>query len=155
MNERKNPGGWTHPRGCKSLKLETIEVNKWYAFTINLSQRTSQWLICYQEYDKMIKEELGKTCKKAEYIFTPEQSEFGRFHMHGKIKFSKLKDIGFFYAFLGYLQCNYKFDTIEDLAVWDSYMYKQKMIQEQLASYYSVPYEVTSSNHRMAKLEGS
>lgn len=141
-------------RGKESMALETVKIDEWYAFTVNLGGDMSQWLVSYNAYDKLFKEHLSQCAKKMDYVFVPEYSKLGRFHVHGKVRFHKKKDIGFFYSFLGYLQCNYEFDVINDTIKWDEYMYKQREVQERMAAHYSRPYEITSENHRMDKLDG-
>lgn len=147
--EKKSP--CRGPYGAKSIKMEIVERDVWYAFSLNMVGE-SQWLVAYNNYESEIKS-LTQASKKMDYVFVPEYSQFGRFHVHGKIRFSKKKDIGHFYAALGDLKCNYELDVISDLEKWDGYMYKQKDVMECMAKYYHKPYEITSTTHRQVEFK--
>lgn len=140
---------YTGPKGSKSFKLETAEVGKWYSFTMNILETGGHlWPMQRETYRKRITA-LFRNCKNTEYVFAPELSPYGKFHVHGKLVFRKIKDIGFFFNNLGWVACNYELDVINDMVIWDTYMYKQRAVQEKMANHYKIPYEIKTTSEEI------
>lgn len=143
MSYEKNTKLWTGPIGSTSLAMECIQLNKPYAFTLNLQNLKGQYQLDHSAYYKWIQKNL-LSIKHLDFKFILEISKFGRIHMHGQVEFKHLTAIAYFYLVFYDIGCNFEFDEIKDPDKWESYMYKQKTIMQALANKTKQIYEFTN-----------
>lgn len=142
--EKKNNSG---PMGSTSIPPETIELDKWYSFTFNVANTKGQMLLDYKSYYSLIQRKI-RVIKGISYSFALELSKFGRLHCHGRVKFTKMHAISFWYEFLYGIGCNFSFDTIgeNELDKWIEYMFKGKRYMQPILDKLKLEYELTDSN---------
>lgn len=129
--------------GSKSLSPETIKLDTKYALTIN--PIINKGLTLEAQYKQLIYSIHHLHIDDLEYALYPELSQYGRFHLHGTIKFSTFLAIGRFYNIINYMDINYKFDTISDLKKWDEYVMKSQQLMESIALEFQLPYKLNKA----------
>lgn len=131
------------PQKHKGLPLETIKTGINYAFTINPIDKY-QLFNSFTRLNDIMKETHHYIGTLKNYVFYPEISPKGRFHLHGWTWFNDYRSIVEFYMdYLPQLQkrAAYEFDELNDPDRWSTYCTKQKAFHDvfTLLTYHSVP----------------
>nr|DAW08393.1 MAG TPA: Rep protein [Bacteriophage sp.] len=118
----------------KSLKVETIDVTKYYSITVSPSDHHQ-----YFESKERLKMFFNwaqitfyRLLLNTEYEMHIEVSPMGRLHLHGKIKLLNKERLLKFYLYdiprINNISV-FEIDTISDMVKWDTYCTKQKTLQ--------------------------
>ena len=137
------PGEWKLNRPHKCPKTEDLEINVKYAFSYSPDGR----LLGSTNNDHSSRladtiKHVTRTMKKLSHchvICALESSSSGRFHYHGTIE---INNIGkFILNDMPLLQkdATYEIDTIKDMCVWETYVYKQRSIWATLIESMNLP----------------
>lgn len=123
---------------------ETMYTDTLYSFTLNPQEQLEGSLgrfklnACKTWYDKQMK--LFTQLCNCTISVVPEISSKARWHMHGVIM---IKDVMLFFLHdVPKLMDHgaYEIDTIDDITVWDRYVYKQKHYMEPFLAKENTPY---------------
>lgn len=141
--------------GSRSIKMELLEVDKWYAFTMNLPVDEKKTVkLCARKYEDVLSEYFI-LIRGLEFKFYPELSQLGRLHYHGKVLFRKYHTIINFTFMLRELSFNFKFDTIESEQKWDEYIFKQRKYMQPYMETFNYPYELNNKVVKPPPITGS
>lgn len=136
-----------HSEKQKCLAPETLELNKWYTWTVNLQGGEKEHILNrYNQYCTILSE--YSRIKGIEYEVYPEQSSRGRLHVHGKIQFNNTESIIKFYDHIVGIDYAYEVDSIGDPKVWDTYCTKGEWIYKKYFEGHNRSYPITSVNNK-------
>lgn len=131
-----------------TLPQGMFEEGKWYTITMMpcddmqyfKSNSLRRLTTCYKAFNKFIK----GLQDVAEFELFPELSKRGRYHVHGKIKFTDVLLFHLVYAHKLYLpKTSFEVDVINDKKVWCKYCHKDEKIMKPACERLGLEYPIT------------
>ncbi len=130
----------------KLLPPEKVSPNTLYTLTLNIKQsplESNRLSSIHKSYTHWIKKYLLPYTNVVSGVY--ELSRRGKLHMHGTISFESYLDIALFYnrMFLT-TGMSMEIDTISDIHVWLTYMFKQHKLHKTFLLHFTPTFCITS-----------